>query len=125
MKKHLYVSSKLKHADMWKQLDRIDIISSWIDGDELSCATQLDDMWHIYMKEIAQCDVLIVYFEDGEIMKGCLIEVGAAMMMNKEIHVIYKGETAQLRSQVGTWIYHSNVTHHESMTEFCKIEGNI
>ena len=108
-----YVSSKLKHAQMWKAArdNGWDIISSWIDGEKLEGHEALQDMWDTYFTEIAHCTQLVLYVEPGEKLKGALIEVGAALMLGKKVVVIFtSGDMQALQDTVGTWIYDENVT---------------
>lgn len=109
----IYVSSKLRHKDMWLKLREQEgwpIISSWIDGDKLEETYDLAYMWVRYFNEISRSDALVLYVEPGLVLKGALIEVGAALYDGQEVVVIWDGTLPDLQTLVGTWIYHPAVT---------------
>jgi hypothetical protein len=108
----IYVSSKLRHADVWKQAREKGwpIISSWIDGEKIETAAELDAMWDKYLYEIAHAGMLVLYVRSGLVLKGALIEVGAAMAQGKPIVVIWDGSRLELEEIVGTWINHKSVS---------------
>lgn len=56
--------------------------------------------WETDEKDIAACDVLICYAEDGEHLCGALVEVGIAIGYAKQI-IIIDGHP-----DYGTWQYH-------------------
>lgn len=102
-----YVSSKLKHAQMWREArdNGMPIISSWIDGEKLEGSKALENMWDTYFTELKNCDSLVLYVEPGEVLKGALIEVGAVLADGKDVVVVFSGKLEELERMVGTWIH--------------------
>jgi hypothetical protein len=115
--KRCYVSSKLRHKQLW--LDSgLDIISSWIQGEQLSDPSELSDMWVRYFEELQDCSCLIMYLEHGDKPKGALIELGAAVAHNKPIYIIWDSTPKQLENLVGTIVHHHSVTVTTSLEFF-------
>tara|TARA_B100000508_G_scaffold111285_1_gene89526 strand:+ start:180 stop:545 length:366 start_codon:yes stop_codon:yes gene_type:complete len=108
----VYVSSKLKHKDMWlgRREEGLPVISSWIDGEKIEGGYALDMMWERYLTEISEARYIIVYVEPGDILKGALIELGAALYKNIPVYVVWDGSIMDLEKQVGTWIHYRTVT---------------
>jgi hypothetical protein len=105
-----YVSSKLKHADMWKASD-LAIVSTWpYTHERIRGQKALSRMWDIYLRQIKTCEAFVLYLEPGETPKGCLIEMGVAMVHSKPIFIIWEGDLAQLEDKLGTAIHHESVS---------------
>lgn len=117
--KYFYVSSKLKHRDIWRN-SNLPMTSTWIDGEELFDTEDLNLMWQKYIDEVNACDELVLIYKDGETLKGCLIEIGAALAFDKPVNIIYDGNPAYMRESVGTWIYHKNIFWYKDFDEFRK-----
>lgn len=86
----IYMASKTKHFQKWIDLrnNGVNIISTWID--EAGDGKTLDkkNLCLRVINEIKECDYLIVYVEEGEFLKGALIEMGVAMGFDKPIIMI-------------------------------------
>jgi hypothetical protein len=98
VKHGLYVISKIRHAPMWRQYraEGIPIISSWIDdGDE----TTIDfaEAWPRYFQEAANALNALVYLEPGDVLKGGVAELGAALVSGVGI-IIVGDPTTQFRT---------------------------
>lgn len=90
----LYVSSKLKRAQLWldeadKYKDRSVVInSSWIYfSDKITEENYLRSMWRIYRREVSECDAFVLYVEQGDDLKGCLSELAMAYAFEKNMFV--------------------------------------
>ena len=107
-----YVSSKLKHGKIWTSSVALKgiITSSWIYTGELLDPETWGPMWDKYLEEIALCTDFVMYVEKGDVLRGALIEAGAAMMLEKPIQIIWDGEFDELRAIAGSWITHESVT---------------
>jgi len=74
---------------MWRSLRAMgaDIISTWIDfntnPDEIP-----SNLAQLCVTEAAEADVLVLYCQPEEVLKGVLIEVGAALAQGKEVRCI-------------------------------------
>lgn len=115
VKPKIYIASKARHRPRWREFRDgmgYQIISRWIDtGDKYIGTTAGDAMsdldyrqlWRECVQDVRDCDVLVLYVEEGEHLKGALIELGIALGLKKEIIV-----TGPLGDN-GTWHYHDKV----------------
>jgi len=89
-KPNIYIASKTQHAPAWQAIrDKtgLNIISTWVDKAGVSEAKQQEgfdfhDLWTCNLNEVANSDYLLVYRKPGEILKGGMIEIGAALASN-------------------------------------------
>lgn len=107
----VYTASKLQHWLKWKELraewPEFKFTARWPDVDIASipgtpeqCAAHwLDDE-----KDVRSADVVLVYAEDGEHLRGALIEAGMAIALGKQVIVVGN------HPDFGTWQHHPNVT---------------
>lgn len=112
MKKY-YVASKVKHASMWRKFrdGGIAILSTWIDEAGEGQTGDYSELSQRCIREIERCHAVVLYCEPGEILKGALIEVGAALAMNKEIRCVGSCESlSRVFSEHPNWIECSSVT---------------
>ena len=87
----IYIASKTKHADRWRFLrDKVGepIISTWIDEAGPGESADLDDLWQRCIAEAVNCDVLIIYREPDDILKGAWVEMGAALAYGRPVFAI-------------------------------------
>lgn len=86
----IYIASKTKHAPRWRALREqgVNIISTWIDEAGPGESKCLTDLWTRCIREAATCDLLIVYQEPNEILKGAFIEVGAALAAGLHVYAV-------------------------------------
>ena len=88
----IYIASKLKHMDKWKKLRSkgVTFISTWIDEPNYinKNSPELVGLWEKYIKEASSAKALIAYLEPGEIMKGALVEIGAALAHNVPVFLV-------------------------------------
>jgi hypothetical protein len=97
MRHGIYVVSKVRHAEVWKGLrDRgFPIMSSWID-DGLEHEIDFSEAWPRYLSEAGQATYAIVFATEGEVLKGGLLEAGAALANGAHVFVV--GDVPQLRT---------------------------
>lgn len=67
------------------------------------------NFWADDFADIENCDILAVYAEEGDKLRGALIEVGYALAFSKKIILI--GE----HPDFGTWRHSGNVIHINDM----------
>ena len=83
----IYFASKKRHAPLWRALraSGIPTVSTWID--ELGAEHPVDykELSVRCLAEIADATALLVYCEPGELLKGALVEAGAALMSGKPV----------------------------------------
>lgn len=87
----VYVASKSVHGPRWITMREhgAPFVSSWIDESGPGQTSDWADLTARCVREAAAADGLIVYAEPGEILKGALIEWGAALAAGKP--VVYVG----------------------------------
>jgi hypothetical protein len=77
----IYTASKTRHAPIWRDLRTagVPIVSTWIDEAGPGETASFDDLWIRCITEASQAGALIVYAEEGDVLKGAFVEVGAAL----------------------------------------------
>ena len=78
----IYVASKaVAHGPMWRARRAAGwpIISTWIDESDEGATMDWPDLWGRCLAEAARAELLIVYREPGEALKGAFIEIGVAL----------------------------------------------
>lgn len=77
----VYIASKTKHAAKWKALrdSGVPIISTWIDEAGEGETKSYEDLWRRCISEAMTAERFVIYAEPGEILKGALVEMGAAI----------------------------------------------
>jgi hypothetical protein len=103
----VYVSSKLRHRDMWLA-SGIPTVSSWIFGDELP-PEECSAMWDRYRDEVRDCEAIVLYVEPQDQLKGCMLELGMAFMSGHPMIVVWTGTVQALAAKMGTIVYHDSV----------------
>lgn len=109
----VYVSSKLRHRDMWIA-SGIPTVSTWIDGEELP-PEECSAMWDRYREEVACSHGFILYAEDEDQLKGCMIELGVAFATRRPIAIVWNGPLEALVRKIGTIVYHDSVAVVETL----------
>lgn len=87
----IYIASKTKHARRWRYLrDEMcePIISTWIDEAGEGETSDFNDLWKRCLKEATTCEVLVVYKEPEDVLKGAWVEVGAALSFGIPVYAI-------------------------------------
>jgi hypothetical protein len=77
----IYVASKTKHAAIWRDLRSkgVPINSTWIDEAGQGESEDLSDLAARCVSEASMAGALVLYSESDDVLKGALIEVGAAL----------------------------------------------
>lgn len=91
MSKGIYIASKTKHAHRWRFLrDSVGepIISTWIDEAGAGESSDLADLWRRCISESSNADLLILYREPDEVLKGGWVELGAALASGVPVFAI-------------------------------------
>lgn len=102
--KTVYIASKTRHAARWRHLreEGIRVIATWIDLPVVSDAAETfyQNLWLACIGESSSADATIVFAEEGDVLKGALIELGSALAAGKT--VIQVGECASLKAGDGS-----------------------
>jgi hypothetical protein len=93
-KSGIYIASKTRHAAKWRALrdSGVPIISTWIDEAGVGETKCFENLWERCIGEPRRAAALIVYAEDGDELKGALVEVGAALASETPVYVVGKVE---------------------------------
>lgn len=86
----IYGASKVKHWQLWRSFRDMgcNITSTWIDFvDQVQYPEALAGAC---ISEIENCDALIIYAEEWDVLKGAYIEMGAALAFNKPVYMVGK-----------------------------------
>jgi hypothetical protein len=110
----IYIASKAKYASRWRELraSGVPIISSWIDWDEPKTTDGWRQLWELCVSEAAAADVLILYEEPGDVLKGALVETGICIGAGNRVY--FAGERGR----------HS-IVNHPRVTVFGTIEDAV
>ena len=77
----IFVASRTRHAAKWRSLREAGwpIISTWIDEAGPGESRSLRNLALRCIQEAASCSYFILYCEEGDQLKGALLECGAAL----------------------------------------------
>lgn len=91
----IYVASKTRHAEMWRLLRlHMKINSTWIDEAGVGQTASYSELSERCLWEIRNSSALVLYCEPGEILKGAIIEAGAALALGIPVYCV--GECVSL-----------------------------
>lgn len=123
MTEKIYTASKVKHADMWKRLRAAgaNIISTWIDEAGPGETDDFEELWERIRLEVQLCDVLVLYVEPGDVLKGGLVEVGMALAGRKPVVIV--SPSGKVNEQVGSWVAHPLVSFADTVEKACGFAG--
>ncbi len=85
-----YAASKTVHAPLWRAMRAagVNIIATWIDEAEEGQSGSYADLAARCLDEAARADATLLYCEEGELLKGALLEAGAALAAGKEVRCV-------------------------------------
>lgn len=110
----IYIASKTKYASWWRKLraEGVPIISTWIDEevDKSGKSVNLKDLWIRCVSEARTASALILYYEEDDVLKGALVEVGAALANFVPVYLV--GPVIS-----GSWVHHPCVKLHTTNIE--------
>lgn len=91
----IYIASKTRHAARWQTLraQGYNIISTWIDEAGKGESKDLRDLAIRCIDEAKSADRVILYASENDILKGALMEVGAALACNVPVYVVGMSES--------------------------------
>lgn len=87
----IYIASKTVHAPRWRTLRDVEglpINSTWIDEAGPGESKSLEDLWERCISEARSAHCLIAYREGDEVLKGALVEIGAALAAGKYVFLV-------------------------------------
>lgn len=118
----LYTASKLKHAPLWRRLSEewteLDFVARWPTGhvDNIPDTEYYAKVfWQQDYEDVLASDVVLVFAEGDDKLRGALIEAGLAIAFGNAVIVV--GE----HSDYGTWQFHPSVHRVPSLAEARKL----
>lgn len=121
----VYIASKMQHAPAWRELysayPDVHIVSRWPFLEPFIEPTENNGVkfWQTDFEDIAASDVLVVYAEPDEHLRGALVEAGIALGLGKWVVLI--GE----HYDYGTWQFHSRVVKANSISHAFTVAREI
>lgn len=119
MQPKVYIASKLKYAERFKQLrihwaQSIDLHARWFDQAAIELEGEVDPtdfhiFWLVDEEDVRNSDAVIVYAEENDKLRGALVEAGIAIALGKLVIVV--GDSPDF----GTWQHHPTVTRAGSL----------
>lgn len=121
----VYTASKLEQSERWKQL-RVDWPEIHFTARWPYMVGQLEDspsnarlFWLDDEADITSADVVLIFAEKHEHLRGALVEAGMAIALGKRVIVV--GE----HTDYGTWQYHPAVIRVKTLTHAKAILGGL
>ncbi len=107
----IYMASKASHRPLWRGFrdGGYPINSRWIDVDDKYIGRDLPPdydfsrLWIECIEDVLNADALILYCAPGDVLKGALFEMGAAVAAAKMVCVV--GDKRTIREN-GSWLGH-------------------
>ena len=89
MKDGIYVASKTKYAEMWRLLRaHMQINSTWIDEAGEGQTASYSELATRCLNEVEKSCAVVLYCKPGDVLKGALIEVGAALALGIPVYCV-------------------------------------
>lgn len=107
----VYIASKVKYAKIWKKITDVEIVSRWI-HEAGPGESNLQELAEKCILDVGRSDLLVLYCEPGDLLKGALIEMGAAIALNIPVIVI-----GQCDSISTVFMKHKRVYSYEEQEE--------
>jgi len=91
----IYFASKVIHAPRWQALraSGVTTSSSWIDEAGEGQTADYAELSERCLNEIAKAERLVLFCQPGEILKGALLEAGAALMAGTPVFLVGECES--------------------------------
>lgn len=117
----IYTASRTRHAPRWKDLraSGVPIIATWIDEAGPGETADMSELWGRCINEAKSAGAVILYREDGETLKGALVEVGAALGAGVPVYVVGCIDTSEY-----SWLNHPLVTLCRTVDSALRLIGN-
>jgi hypothetical protein len=118
----VYVASNIRFIDYWHKVREsgIEISSSWIDSPaERNNNGAISKLWMNCFEEIRQADMLMVRAEKEDAFKGVLVEIGAALVLDKPVYLV--GENNNIGDIHNHPLFNQVSSPEEAITHFVEI----
>ena len=115
----VYTASKLTKGEMWRRLHEewpeVFFHARWLKHNVIGTEDSPRNakrFWIEDEEDVQHADIILVYAEPDDHLKGALVEVGMGIAYGKRIAVI--GE----HPDYSTWQYHPRVEHYPTLSSF-------
>ena len=110
----IYIASRVRHAPKWHELREqgTPITSTWIDSGD-GPDIDMRGIWYRCIDEASKSVATVLYREDDELLKGALIEAGAALGAGKPVYTV--GFNGPEDMKIFSFLYHPMVVRCESL----------
>lgn len=112
----VYTASKLSTAPLWREIQKnsksVFFHARWLRHNELKTADTPENavrFWIEDEEDVSTADAVLVFANEGEHLRGALVEAGIALANGVPVIVVGK------HSDYGTWQYHPGVRRAEHM----------
>lgn len=108
----VYIASKLSHAERWRKMksawltNDLEIISRWIyqaEQEDTALPVDFKVFWSVDEEDVRAADVVVVYGEAHENLRGALVEAGMGIALGKMVVLAGDFDTFG-----GSWKNHPN-----------------
>jgi nucleoside 2-deoxyribosyltransferase len=117
----VYTASKISYASLWRQLrneewKHLDFTARWIDIEDLELEERISGpaeyvhFWTIDIQDVRRSDFVLIYARPGDLLKGALVEVGAALALGKIVLSVGIDPSH-------TWSYHPCVVRLDTLSQ--------
>jgi len=115
----IYVASHIRFIDFWKKLrdSGVAISSTWIDYvPERGDKEAISKLWVNCFEEIRKSDIFLVRAENEDRFKGVLVEIGAALVLDKPVYLV--GKNNNMGDIHNHPLFHQVSSPEEAITHF-------
>ena len=115
----VYVASHIRFIEFWHKLraSGVTISSTWIDDvPDREDKEAILKLWVNCFEEIRQSDMVLVGAENEDRFKGVLVEIGAALVLDKPVYLI--GENNNMGDIYNHPLFHQVSSPEEATTHF-------
>lgn len=111
----VYPASKVKHAQKWLDLHESNphlfFHARWLKASKKESDFNngaFGHLWRMCEEDVKSADVVLVYAEEGDRLKGAFVEAGMALAFDKKVLAV---------GCEGTWVHHKNVKRCETLKQ--------
>ena len=122
----VYVASHIRFIEFWKKLraSGVNISSTWIDhAPDREDKDAISKLWVNCFEEIRQSDMVMVKAEKEDKFKGVLVEIGAALVLDKPVYLV--GENNNMGDIHNHSLFHQVPSPEEATVHFIERNNSI
>lgn len=112
--KGIYTASRVRHASLWHgyRAEGFSISATWIDEAGPGETADMGELWERCVSEARTAAAVVLYRENGEMLKGALVEVGAALGAGVPVFAVGCDDLKEY-----SWLHHRLVTRCATLRE--------